>query len=400
MAIVANPNNSWSVNSKVGPIPNSAGGTRYFYTRIASKSARKDTNYINRRLAMLPLAIIPYDRQSRLEINYPQPTTYPPYQQYIPEILSTYLERFSGASKDAATVALLKKISNADVSLGTALAEMPSTVKHLTGTAKRITGGFRSLRKGDVRGAFRALGIRDNYRISGSKLKYKSAKAHKQALIRRSNKTHKTDLAKFASQSWLELQYGWKPLLMDAYGVCAATAKHLHGLHIDCVFAASSRGTYTLYEQNAANVVLTMEPDSKYFIRREARYEVVNPDLRRAVNFGLTDPALIAWEVVPFSFVVDWFLPVSDYLQSAFGNVGLKYIDGGFTTFYSGAASRRIKLNGYNNASSRVERFLIKRETASQPIATFPKFSLFDKMNGTKFTSALALLKVVFGGGK
>jgi hypothetical protein len=33
-------------------------------------------------------------------------------------------------------------------------------------------------------------------------------------------------------------------------------------------------------------------------------------------SLGITNPLLVAWELVPFSFVVDWFLPIGNYLES------------------------------------------------------------------------------------
>jgi hypothetical protein len=31
---------------------------------------------------------------------------------------------------------------------------------------------------------------------------------------------------------------------------------------------------------------------------------------------GLINPAVVAWELVPFSFLVDWFIPVGKFLDS------------------------------------------------------------------------------------
>lgn len=35
-----------------------------------------------------------------------------------------------------------------------------------------------------------------------------------------------------------------------------------------------------------------------------------------AANTGISNPALLAWELLPWSFVIDWFIPVGDYLES------------------------------------------------------------------------------------
>jgi hypothetical protein len=33
-------------------------------------------------------------------------------------------------------------------------------------------------------------------------------------------------------------------------------------------------------------------------------------------RWGLTDPASVAWELIPFSFVADWFVPIGDTLRA------------------------------------------------------------------------------------
>lgn len=35
---------------------------------------------------------------------------------------------------------------------------------------------------------------------------------------------------------------------------------------------------------------------------------------------GFTNPAAVLWEATPFSFVVDWFLPIGDYLKTLDGS--------------------------------------------------------------------------------
>lgn len=43
--------------------------------------------------------------------------------------------------------------------------------------------------------------------------------------------------------------------------------------------------------------------------------EVTNPNALLASNMGLTSPWSLVWEVIPFSFVVDWFYNVGSYLE-------------------------------------------------------------------------------------
>lgn len=51
----------------------------------------------------------------------------------------------------------------------------------------------------------------------------------------------------------------------------------------------------------------------KCIVRLKCR--VVNPRFHELQQLGVTNPALFAWEVIPFSFVFDWFVGVGDYLE-------------------------------------------------------------------------------------
>lgn len=64
--------------------------------------------------------------------------------------------------------------------------------------------------------------------------------------------------------------------------------------------------------------------------------------LRKEVNVpqlvGLMDPLSVAWELVPFSFVLDWFLPIGSWLSAR----GLSQaMTGTFVT------TKRIWVQGY-----------------------------------------------------
>jgi len=63
---------------------------------------------------------------------------------------------------------------------------------------------------------------------------------------------------------------------------------------------------------------------------------VDNPAGRALSEFGLINPLEILWEVTPWSFVIDWFFPVGDWLSNKTSDFGL--------TFKTG--TRKVKLVG------------------------------------------------------
>jgi hypothetical protein len=50
-------------------------------------------------------------------------------------------------------------------------------------------------------------------------------------------------------------------------------------------------------------------------------------------GFGLTSPVSLAWELIPFSFVVDWFLPIGSAIQAFSAFEGLTFMSGYKTYF-------------------------------------------------------------------
>ena len=60
-------------------------------------------------------------------------------------------------------------------------------------------------------------------------------------------------------------------------------------------------------------------------------YRTVNPVLAAMQKLGVANPASLAWELLPYSFVVDWFLPIGQYLNSWTADLGLSFIGGSQT---------------------------------------------------------------------
>jgi hypothetical protein len=125
---------------------------------------------------------------------------------------------------------------------------------------------------------------------------------------------------------------------------------------------------------------------------------------------GFTNPVSLAWELLPFSFVVDWFLPIGPYLESLDSWGGLILLDGCETTFSRGSMdySRYYvgqswpdgifnpDLSWKQTGSLGEDHILLNRSSLSDfPSLGFPTFknpfTLGHTLNG------LALLKSAFG---
>ena len=58
-------------------------------------------------------------------------------------------------------------------------------------------------------------------------------------------------------------------------------------------------------------------------------YGLANPVFAELSSLGLINPVEIVWEVLPYSFVVDWGFQISDWLSALTADIGYSFITGG-----------------------------------------------------------------------
>jgi len=128
---------------------------------------------------------------------------------------------------------------------------------------------------------------------------------------------------------WLEFSYGWKPLASDLYEAQLLAHQALSKpLPVMARGNGSSSGDRT-FDLRGGEAKATSHYKSTHRTYLEAN--VTNPYLHTLSSAGLINPLSIAWEVVPFSFVVDWFIPVGATLQAITAGVGLS-LNKGYTS--------------------------------------------------------------------
>lgn len=127
------------------------------------------------------------------------------------------------------------------------------------------------------------------------------------------------------ADGWLELQFGWVPLVSDVYAaVDLYRRKSVAGQSVSTYartgtpvkmpkgstpdFGFNHAGNFRNY-QGVASV--------KYY------GTVSNPSLYTLNQLGLANPLKLAWDLLPFSFVVDWFMPIGKILAYLSGGLGL-----------------------------------------------------------------------------
>lgn len=112
--------------------------------------------------------------------------------------------------------------------------------------------------------------------------------------------------------NWLEYRYGWMPLIMD----CEK--------YIDRICKGTGWGTVigkgkSEFDSSSSSLLYPAGRSEKH-VRGTARARAVGTIQHAALNevaaSGILQLGQTVWEIIPYSFVLDWFLPVGDWVAS------------------------------------------------------------------------------------
>lgn len=193
------------------------------------------------------------------------------------------------------------------------------------------------------------------------------------------------------ADGWLEVNYGWAPLIGDVYGGMEAFRNGIatRGARVRGTSGSSqsSRGRWDTNQSLSGNYLAQIS-DSPLASRAVYRGRVSNPQVRTLQELGLLNPALLAWELLPFSFVVDWVIPVGTALSALTSGLGLSGVRG------SVIHERRV-VRGHTGGPIRTVRQDISRTALASVTSGWPQ----DNFNPGLFhvATATALLIQAFG---
>lgn len=134
--------------------------------------------------------------------------------------------------------------------------------------------------------------------------------------------------------AWLELQYGWKPLMSDMLG----SVMHLaNRSRFEQPFVTATANMKTTVRTSTHPVGLEdgvearVDWDDLWKAHVGFIYRIQNPFLAEISSLGLLNPAEIIWETQRYSFVVDWFLPISQWLSNLTAAAGMEFVTGSWS---------------------------------------------------------------------
>ena len=191
----------------------------------------------------------------------------------------------------------MRKVADRKVNYGESLAESRKTLTHLAKTSSSLFRAILALRKGNFRRFASALGI--------SKKRFWTGKT--------------------VSERWLEYQYAWLPLMSDIYDTSELLSEGLtrNGQLLSATRVITDSRPY---ESSSGWTVLRGTAKASY--RCKLFYRLDNPSIDALSRLGLINPLEVAWAVVPFSFVIDWVIPIGTLLEAYSATLGLSFVDG------------------------------------------------------------------------
>lgn len=202
-----------------------------------------------------------------------------------------------------------------------------------------------------------------------------------------------------ASDNWLSYQYGWLPLLSDIHG---ATELLLRRANQHDFVTAYSRSTQEMADQpgyaDISHKEVKFIGECRFGVEVKIWASMSDSKLAILNGLGLTNPLLVAWEKLPWSFVLDWLLPVGAVISAFSSTMGLTFRTGYMTekSWVKGSLLWYHIPSGYKlkNAGPKCQIHLSNQCMYRTELTTFPNPGLFIKspFSTTHVANALALL--------
>ena len=318
-----------------------------------------------------------------------------------------YPDHYNGAPDTSTVISdaifkLRAKIKDQDVNFGAAIAEGRQSIQMIADAASAVAKSFTALKHGDFGSAARALQLEYSRelkrRMKNPRKRYRGETIGAQ--------TH--DLA----NRWLELQFGWKPLLGDIDGAARKLANDATANPTRHRFKVSTRAWKPYRPRINTEQLEWTTPDDpvvdnhaqmnkgRIGVQMIAYWGFKNRVAAEAARSGLIDPLSVIWEVVPFSFIVDWVYPVGKVLDSISATAGKEFISGTMTTFTKLSAKRVGELLRYPEGQSWIDttNTHLKYTKMDRVVLTdFPALELPHLKNPLSVTHALDALALLAG---
>jgi hypothetical protein len=274
---------------------------------------------------------------------------------------------------------VLSKVRNNDFDLGVALGELPETLAFVADTVVSAARLFRAIKR---RNAGEARNIVEQYFVGSN----------------RTTGSHPSRVAKGAASAYLQYQYAWKPMMSDIYSACKLQAEGLEETEAFRVSHAEEDSSYSSSELDWYGINSlhnTTIGTKRRGVEVGLSFAVASETLYDLNRLGLLNPLAIAWELVPLSFVFDWFVPVGNFLKSLSIGIGTKFKTGYQTLWLKNRLSCSWVPNSHGDAIGTWPSIALNTTSMQRTLLnTFPIPLPYPKLDldTSKLLSGLALI--------
>lgn len=222
---------------------------------------------------------------------------------------------------EKALVKALNNVADRKASFSESVAELRSSVVGLARNATQINEFLSAALKRDWFRAGTALGLNPRSR--------KARRARDRTIA----------AGQGLSSAWLNYWFGLSPIVSDMVAIAA----YMSDESVHNKLRVKGSATVPIYRKTS---VETIEPSFGYgmpgiksssnvtinsYGKVSLTYTIPDTDLRRLTTFGAVDIPATAWAILPWSFAIDWVIPVSEILKSLTASHGLNFRGGTMT---------------------------------------------------------------------
>lgn len=256
---------------------------------------------------------------------------------------------------------MVQKLNGEQSAIGAAAGEWRQSFGMIANRSMGLYRSYKALRKGDFGGFLNSL----------------------RATPHRRDKGRTRNAVSEASGLWLEYSFGWKPLVGDIYSACTQLSEPLP--QNEKVFGRAETRLTKVYSGSTDQRIAY-----RFRCEQGARFALVNPNLYLAQQLGLANPALIAWELVPFSFLADWAFDVSSFIGSFSDFIGLSVVND-YTSQTTNCNWELYNTSGMDGRYRAAQVFMERRTSLTRP---FPNLDIQANLGGTwqRAANGVALL--------
>lgn len=286
------------------------------------------------------------------------------------------------------------RVNEQKVLLAVLFAELTKSVNLIAQKVSSIATAIRLARKGKWGQAAKRLGTNSP---PPPRRRKRSDNGSASSLAKGTMKTF--------SERWLEWHYGWLPLYNDIYGMLAAMETFAPQ---PWVRATASRSFSYQEIFSGSGYSATSVCKVRQRVTVAASVKVTDWSAIKMHEYGVTGPqaAVTVWELIPFSFVVDWFVPVGAYLEAKAALTGVKLENASTTYNTHSVITTTVKPVGQFvsiQTGIGVRETFRKKRVLGIPAASFPYSQLelnpfYGEQVTKKFFHAVALLGAAWTG--